>query len=203
MYKRQSIPEVEWAKVTKPEIEFFTHEETERILEAVDEEWLPMILLAVRTGMRRGELLGLDWEDVDLEQRKIHVRKSFSGGHLTTPKGGRARAIPLSPQVISTLSKVKIGSGPVFRDEEGNRLSKGKLRWPLFRACDRAGLARSRWHKLRHSFASQLVMRNVPLKVVQELMGHTTIEMTMRYTHLSPGVTSDAVALLDSENVAT
>jgi site-specific recombinase XerD len=65
-------------------------------------------------------------------------------------------------------------------------LDKAGCKWGLWRACKRAGLRRVGWHGLRHSFASHLVMRGVPLKAVQELLGHATIEMTMRYSHLSP-----------------
>ena len=68
--------------------------------------------------------------------------------------------------------------------------------------CRRAGLRRVQWHALRHSFASQLAMAGAPLKVIQELMGHATIEMTMRYAHLADAALIDAVGLLDSEKPA-
>src|ERR1700722_3016814 len=70
-------------------------------------------------------------------------------------------------------------------------------RGPLWRACSRAGISRITWHVLRHTFASHLAMRGAPLKAVQELLGHASIEMTMRYAHLSPQVGRQAVALLD------
>jgi len=77
-------------------------------------------------------------------------------------------------------------------------LGKGASKWPLWSACKRAAVRRIGWHALRHTFASHLVMRRAPLKAVQELLGHSTIEMTMRYSHLSPDVRKDAVRLLDA-----
>ena len=77
-------------------------------------------------------------------------------------------------------------------------LTENECKHPLWRACKRAGLREIGWHALRHTFASQLVMRGAPLKVVQELLGHADIRMTMRYSHLSPNVRRDAVELLNS-----
>jgi site-specific recombinase XerD len=86
----------------------------------------------------------------------------------------------------------------VFSDLDGNMLTTGACKWPIWRACKRAGLRRIGWHALRHTFASHLVMRGAPLKAVQELLGHSTIEMTMRYAHLSSDVKQAAVRLLDA-----
>ena len=85
----------------------------------------------------------------------------------------------------------------MFCGDDGSLLTSESCKWPLWRACKRAGLRRIGWHVLRHTFASHLVMRGAPLKAVQELLGHSTMEMTMRYSHLSPDVRRDAVALLD------
>ena len=85
----------------------------------------------------------------------------------------------------------------VFCDDSGKPLTSGCCNWPLYRACRKAGLRRIHVHVLRHTFASHLAMKGVPMKVIQELMGHSTIEMTMRYAHLSPEVKRDSVRLLD------
>ena len=79
----------------------------------------------------------------------------------------------------------------------GRAFNENECKWPIWRAYKKAGLRRISWHVLRHTFASHLVMNGVPLKAVQELMGHATIEMTLRYSHLSPEVRRNAVQLLD------
>jgi integrase len=80
---------------------------------------------------------------------------------------------------------------------------ENECKWPMRRACRRARLRKITWHVLRHTFASHLVMSGVPLKAVQELMGHTTIEMTLRYSHLSTEVGRSAVQLLDRHGNST
>ena len=95
--------------------------------------------------------------------------------------------MPLSDEALARSRRIGIFEGElVFCDDDGEMLTKGECKWPLWRACKRAGLRRIGWHVLRHTFASHLVMRGVPLKAVQELLGHATMEMTMRYSHLSP-----------------
>jgi site-specific recombinase XerD len=107
--------------------------------------------------------------------------------------------VPLGDEVLAALKKHRHLRGElVFCAIDGRMLGKNKCKHPLWRACKRAGLRRIGWHVLRHTFASHLVMRGVPLKAVQELMGHATVEMTMRYAHLSPNVPRDAVRCLDA-----
>ena len=86
----------------------------------------------------------------------------------------------------------------MFCEESGRAFKENECKWPMWRACKKAGLRKISWHVLRHTFASHLVMGGVPLEAVQELMGHATIEMTLRYSHLSPEVGRGAVQLLDS-----
>ena len=86
----------------------------------------------------------------------------------------------------------------VFCRMDGEMMNSGEIKWPLWRACKRAGLRRIGWHVLRHTFASHLVMRGAPLKAVQELLAHATIMMTMRYAHLAPEISREAVKLLDA-----
>jgi len=125
-------------------------------------------------------------------------RHSVTREIITTPKSGKSRDIPLGDEVLAALKTHRHLRGQlVFCTDYGRMLKKNEVKHPLWRATRKAGLRRIGWHTLRHTFASHLAMRGVPLKAVQELMGHATIEMTMRYAHLSPHVPRDAVKLLD------
>ena len=148
--------------------------------------------------MRLGELRALRWGDVYLQNARLVVRRSLSRGAFTVPKSGRSREIPLSPQAMETLRAYQHLKGElVFSQPDGCPLPKDHCNENLWRTCRLARIRRIGWHSLRHSFASHLVMRGVPLKAVQELLGHTTLQMTMRYAHLSPDIHQDAVATLD------
>ena len=202
----EAVPEIEWLKSPKPEFDFLDFEEADRLVAAADGEWAATIFVGLRTGLRQGELLALRWEDVDLSKGLLSVRRSVTRGVVTTPKSGKGREVPLGDEVLAALKKHRHLRGElVFCAIDGSMLGKNECKHPLWRACKRAGLRRGGWHVLRHTFASHLVMRGVPLKVVQELMGHATVEMTMRYAHLSPHVPREAVRLLDrrGHSVAT
>lgn len=192
------VPEVEWLKSAKPEIDFLTFEEAERLVAGAGVEWRAAVVVGLKTGLRRGELLGLRWQDVDLVAGRLLVRQNIVEGVIGTPKSGKSREVPLCDEALAALKSHRHLRGEyVFCDLGGRYLTKQEFNWPLLTACKRAGLRRVYWHALRHTFASHLVMRGAPLKVVQELLGHATITMTMRYAHLAPEVARDAVKLLD------
>lgn len=193
-----AVPKVTWLKAPKPEFDFLDFEEAERLLAGADPAWRPMILVGLKAGLRQGELLALRWEDADLVTGRLLIRRAVARGKIGTPKSGKGREVPLSAESVRALMSYRHRKGElVFCAENGRMLRKGECKWPLWSACRAAVLRRIGWHVLRHTFASHLVMKGVPLKVVQELLGHATIEMTMRYAHLSPAVSRDAVALLD------
>jgi integrase len=208
----EAVPEIEWLNAPDPDFDFLTFEEAERLIEAADGEWRCMILVALRTGLRQGELLALRWEDVDLHAGKLTVRRSVTRGKVTDPeqgklvvknavtppKNGKSRDVPLGEEALAMLKQQRHLRGElVFCADDGRMLKKNECKHPLWRACKRSGIRKIGWHVLRHTFASHLVMRAAPLKVVQELMGHATIEMTMRYAHLAPNVPRETVKLLD------
>ena len=157
--------------------------------------------MGLRSGLRQGELLALRGSDIDARSRQLTVARSVWEGVVGTPKSGRTRRLPLSRIALEVLKKQKRGE-LVFSGGDGQMLTPGLFRAPLARARKRAGLAALGSHDLRHTFASHLAMRGTPMWAVQELMGHSTIEMTMRYAHLSPHVLQDAVELLEGRGTA-
>ena len=202
--KIKSVPHVRWLKVPPPEFDFLDFDEARRIVLAADPEWHAMIMLGLRCGLRQGELLALRWDEVDLVAGRVIVKRSVARGIVGTPKSGKSREVPLSDDALAALKAHRHLKGEfVFCNERGGMLTRGECKHPLWRACKRAGLRRIGWHVLRHTFASHLAMRGVPLKAIQELLGHATIEMTMRYAHLSPDVRRDAVKLLDDHGHGT
>ncbi len=181
------------------EDEYLDFVETERFLRAAAPEWKPFLTTALRTGLRVGELLALKWQDLDLVAGHLIVRRTLWRDQEGTPKSGRNRKVPLSDEALATLKAHRHLKGAyVFCDERGGRLSHSIVKDVVPTACRRAGLGkRITTHGLRHTFASQLVMRGASLKAVQELLGHESIEMTLRYSHLTPDVKKEAVRLLD------
>lgn len=197
-----SVPKVRAMKVPEKDFQFFTFEEAERFLYVASEEWKPFLVVALKTGLRVGELLALKWEDVDLVAGRLVVRRTLWNGREGPPKGGKTREVPLSDQAMATLKAHRHLKGPyVFCDETGARLTHSKVKNVVPRTCTAAGLSkRLTTHDLRHTFASHLVMRGVTLLAVKELLGHATIDMTMRYAHLSPDVKRDSVQVLDMKS---
>jgi integrase len=193
------VPDVEWLKRDQVEFDFLDFAEAERLLAAAHGEWRTMILTALRTGMRHGELIGLRWQDVDLVAGRVVVRQNVVNGKIGTPKSGKPREIPLGVEARIALKEHRHLRGPlVFCSMSGGLLGIVDTRLPLWRACKKAGLRQIGWHALRHTFASHLVMRGASMKAVQELLVHSSIQMTMRYAHLAPEVVNETVRLLDA-----
>jgi len=196
-----AVPPIQWMKVPPQKFDFLDFNEAERLLDAAEPAWVPIILTALHTGLRIGELIGLRWEDVDLVARRLTVMQAVSRGRVDSPKNNRSRTVPLTNDLTAALKRHQHLKGKlVFCKRDGNMFTRDETWRPLRRACRRAGLREIGWHVLRHTFASHLAMRGAPLKAIQELLGHATIEMTMRYAHLSPNIGREAVELLDSGN---
>jgi integrase len=177
------VPKVQGFKVKNSFITddmFLTFDEVDRFLLAAAPEWKVYTKTGVKTGLRVGELLALKWEDLDLVAGRLIVRRTLWRTQEGPPKGGKNREVPLSPDALAALRAHRHLRGPyVFCDEAGKRLTHSMVKDVVPGTCRRAGLAkRITNHGMRHTFASHLVMRGVPLKAVQELLGHESIEMT-------------------------
>ncbi|MGR0171322.1 tyrosine-type recombinase/integrase [Pseudomonas aeruginosa] len=151
----------------------------------------PLVLLAINTGMRRGETFNLKWGDVDLKNKMVTVE---GGG----AKSGQTRHLPLNLEAFEALrewkEQQKGEGGYVFPGKGGKRLDNVKKSWVTLLVS--AKIDGFRWHDLRHTFASKLVMAGVPLNTVRELLGHSDISMTLRYAHLAPESKAAAVELI-------
>ncbi len=182
---------------------YWTAEESERFLAAIAQvrpRWRAFFLTALRTGLRLGELAALRWEDVDLTRGLVNVRRSYSHGVETKPKGGKSRSVPMSAQLLLTLKEHRLAAGGrerVFVSEDGALLDSNRVKHAFWAGIKAAGVKRIRLHDLRHSFASQLVIAGTSLFKVQALLGHQDPKMTQRYAHLSPETQADAVMVLD------
>lgn len=198
------LPTFKWLKTVQPKINFLVKREQDLLLAGESEpRWNLMILMGLRTGMRVGEMLALHWKDVDLAQSQICVRYSLSDKEITSTKNNRIRYIPVGAQLATALRDWKASCKPK-RDDLVFGIGKTPMTRfgaydALERICARVGVRRIGWHTLRHTFATNLVAKQVPLRAVQELLGHSSITMTERYAHVSAGTLRSAVASLEGE----
>lgn len=186
------------------------------IIEAKEDELYPIVITAVYTGMRKGEIMALKWENVDFKGRRIFVRNSLCRiedeqpdefGHRHTryevlePKTKKSiRTIPMVNEVYQALIKQRIrqdaekekykdiymDQGFVFADPMGNYLPQRPFMDKYHKFLHTYGITDIRFHDLRHTFSSLLIESDVSMKVVQELLGHSTITTSMDiYTHIS------------------
>ena len=186
-------------------IEFLQPHEIRTLLENASEgEYRMLLLMAVMTGMRQGELLGLQWGDIDWINNQVNVRRTFNHARFYEPKTKTSyRKIDLAPIVISELKKWKLQCLPnklelVFPNEEGNPICGENLVKRHFKpALRRSGIREIRFHDLRHTYASLLIDQGEHPKYIQEQMGHSSINITMDvYGHLMKAVNSEATRKL-------
>ena len=170
-------------------LRFLSKEECQALINACDKHLRPIVVMALNTGMRRGEILSLKWDNVDLRHGFILLDQT---------KNGERREIPINETLRDTLQGMvrRIDVPYVFYDPN---IGKPYLRVTrsFASACRRAGIKDFHFHDLRHTFASHLVMAGVDLTTVKELLGHKTLTMTLRYAHLAPSHKIKAVDLLN------
>jgi len=182
---------IERPRVEIEEMEILTPPEIRRLFEAAEEPVRTLLLCAVLTGMRRGELLGLKWEDIDFEGNRIHVRRALWRGKFVTPKSRRSRrAIDMGPTLKAALGRLpsRFKGEMVFTSPEGDVMDADNFSsrdWA--RVLRRSKLKRIRFHDLRHTYASLLIAQGAHPKYIQVQLGHASIQTTLdRYGHLMP-----------------
>lgn len=193
------VPDIEMPKKPEWRQRFLDQDEIGRLLEACTESrnlYLSAIVtLAINTGMRKAEILGLEWTRVDLSTSRLTLYRT---------KSGKPRGIPVNRAVYDALVALEPDQGKrtglVFKRRDG--AAWGQIRTAFAGALTRAGIKGFRFHDLRHTAASHMVMRGASLKEVQEILGHSDLKMTLRYAHLSPAHLRGAVDRLDGLGMA-
>jgi integrase len=193
---------IDFYKVSNVVPEFYEFSDYERLTQAaekIDTGTHVAVLLGGDAGLRRGEICALRWCDVDFKRRQIRVAQADWKGIVDTPKGGRARIVPLTDALFVALQKHRHLRGErVLTLEDGSPVAGHVLRDWIERAQRRAGLpATGNAHILRHTFCSHLAMKGAPAKAIQELAGHESLTTTLRYMHLSPLARVSAIELLN------
>lgn len=169
-----------------------------------DHPLYPVYLMALTTGMRQGEILGLYWEDIDFDKGQIHVRRSAQylrgkGIVITDPKTKNAKRTIAMPDVLAgVLQAMEPGTGLVFRTGNGTPYSPRNVLRHFQDSLKAVGLPRIRFHDLRHTAATQLLADDVHPKIVQEMLGHSSIALTLdTYSHVLPAVRRKASNSMD------
>jgi integrase len=190
-------------RVPKSEIKPLDARQAKKLLDTAKDTqpgFYVLYVLAVTTGMRNGEILGLQWRDIDLDAGTLQVRRTVFNGVVSTPKTARSnRGIRLPKMAVDALRQLPRSSEWVFSSKNGTSLSVHNLHnrsWkPLLRD---AGLPDIRFHDLRHTCATLLLSKGVHPKLVQELLGHSSIEITLdTYSHVLPSMGDGVATAMD------
>jgi len=190
------VRKVKFLEENNRRLRFLSIEECQALINACDSHLKPIVICAIHTGMRKGEILALVWDRVDLKHGFIL---------LDCTKNGERREIPIDATLRETLLELSQGTKErprridipfVFYDPANGKAYKDVKR-SFHSACRRAKITDFHFHDIRHTFASHLVMTGHDLTTVKELLGHKTLTMTLRYAHLAPSHKVKAVDDLD------
>lgn len=170
------VKKVKLLKELNQKERILTDKEMKRLIDVASPGLKPILILALNTGMRKGEMLKLKWTAVNFSKGYILIEDG---------KGGKSRKIPLNFTVKQALSEIKRASDYVFcNPETGKHLVD--INTSFKTACDRAKITELRIHDLRHTAATKMIERGIDLVTVSKILGHSTIQMTMRYAHPTP-----------------
>lgn len=185
--------------------DFYEHERYERLVEAaalVDAKILAVVLLAGDGGLRRGEIIGLNTEDVDFKAGRLSPCRSVywkkGKAYEDVVKGGETETVPCTPRLLEALRAVRhLRGGRLLQTDERSQLTPKLVKLWVQSAERRANLPQTgRLHVFRHTFASHLAMAGVPARTIQELARHEDLSTTMRYMHLSPSAKDEGINML-------
>jgi len=191
MVTEETLKSIRKAKALKGEnkrLRYLTEHEIVSLLQNCDPHLYPIVFTALNTGMRKSEILNLKWDNIDLKHGLILLDKT---------KNSERREIPINEPLKQLFKQLftnrRLDKDYVFVNPKTGKPYTKDLKRSFHSACKKAGIRDFRFHDLRHTFASQLVMNGVDLKTVQELLGHKDIKMTLRYAHLSQAHKKEAV----------
>ena len=171
-------------------VRFLTNEEETRLYKALPQYLEPIVTTALQTGMRKSEILNLKWKNIDFEYGFIELLET---------KSGKSRKIPISDKLFNILNNQSKDTEYVFINP-ATGMPYVDIKKSFTAAIKKANISNFRFHDLRHTVATRLVEKGVDLLVVMELLGHSKIETTMRYSHPTPKRKTDAIAILNSYN---
>lgn len=157
------------------------------------------VLLGGEAGLRSGEMLGLQWGDVDFTRGVLHVRRAVWMGQVTLPKSGKGRTIPMTKRLAACLKALRhLVREEVLHRPDGGQATRATVHKWLKRAEKKAGLPPlGALHTLRHTFCSRLARQGAPAAAIQQLAGHSSYSTTARYVHLFEGAKESAIRLLE------
>ncbi|MDE2314729.1 MAG: site-specific integrase [Elusimicrobia bacterium] len=185
---RNPVKEISLFKEERIPIRILTTEARRKMLEKSSEMLRPILLMALKTGMRQGEILKLQWKDVDLVHETISV---------THTKAKKLRQIPIHPELRETLAKLPRKTALVFSNKFGQRYHRNGMVREAFEALKaELDMPDLTFHMLRHNFASELIAKGADVRTVQEYMGHSSLKMLERYAHLNQGMWRSTIQLL-------
>lgn len=196
----RAAPRLRPLKTISRRVDFLSLEEVAAVLsDETEPMWNCFVRMAIRTGMRAGELAALRWEDVNMARRLITIQRSCWRGTFVSPKSHRIRSLPVSSDLAEALEALPRRHELVFVQDAGTPIADRVREHALRRIARRVQVRPFGAHLLRHTFASHLAMAGVPLPVVQALMGHSTITTTMRYAHLAQSAFDQAAQVLEMQ----
>ena len=206
--KKNPVEKVKKLPVNTKEANFLEIKEANKLLDYVKmnyPKYYALLLTAIITGARQGELLGLTWDDIDFENGIISINKTYSHGKITTPKTRSSiRNIELPSFLANVLKEYKKEYSTsdiiVFANNKGKHLDARNMVQRFFAPCiQEAGVKQVTWHELRHSCITALAENGVNIKYIQQHAGHSNINTTLRlYTHVTEKMKQDAISVLDS-----